>query len=97
MDHFLVMWLYYTEPWSVRYVFTATKLLDVGGEDEGVWFADRCSEFLFVSIGETLVSGFPFSTWPLFGITAQKRMIINIKFVQNKDYKYKIYIYSVIV
>lgn len=64
-------------------------MLDVGGEDEGVWFADRCSEFLFVSIGETLVSGFPFSTWPLFGITAQKKDDhINIIFVQNKDYKY---------
>jgi hypothetical protein len=55
--------------YTVRYVFTATKLFEVGGDDEGVWFADRCSEFLFVSVGETLVSGFPFSTCPLFGIT----------------------------
>lgn len=51
------------------YVFTATRLFDVGGEDEGVWFADRCSEFLFVSVGETFASALPFSTWPLFGST----------------------------
>lgn len=44
-------------------------LFDVGGDDEGVWFADRCSEFLFVSVGETFVSGFPFSTNPLFCIS----------------------------
>lgn len=41
-----------------RYVFTATKLLEVGGEDEGEWFADRCSVFeLFVVLPVTVFVG----------------------------------------
>ena len=62
-------------PSSVRYVFTATKLFVVGGEEEGVWLTDRCSLFLFVSDGETLLSGIPFSTCPLFGITKNKKVV----------------------